>query len=85
MDRIHRLGKYKPGQQYSRLIIAKFERFKDKEFVRQKAPSTLVNESIDVNEHCPMEMENKRKLLYPEVKKKEKKKEDKTQKIKCSL
>ena len=34
-DRIHRLGKFDYDQIYQRPIIAKFEKFKDKDFVRK--------------------------------------------------
>lgn len=42
-DRVHRLGRYDQHRTYSRPIIAKFERYKDKEYVRQTAPNVLVN------------------------------------------
>ena len=56
LDRVHRIGKFRPDQQYPRTIIAKFERYRDKEFVRKKAPLTLVNKPFGVNEHYPIEM-----------------------------
>ena len=34
-DRIHRLGKFGPEQNYPRPIVAKFEKFRDKQFVRK--------------------------------------------------
>ncbi|MEW8563212.1 MAG: hypothetical protein AB2541_13945, partial [Candidatus Thiodiazotropha sp.] len=68
-DRVHRLGYYDPNQIYSRPIVAKFERFKDKEFVRMSAPAPLRGKRFGVNEQYPIEVENKRKLLYPEAKK----------------
>lgn len=39
--RVHRLGAYKAQQPAARPIIAKFERFKDRELVRAAAPRTL--------------------------------------------
>ena len=77
-DRVHRLGMY--NREQSRPIIAKFERFRDKGYVRKQAPSTLVN-----NEHYPVEMENKRKLLYPEVKKARRNAENKVKFVKDRL
>ena len=85
LDRVHRIGRFRPSQQYPRTIIAKFERYRDKELVRRKAPSTLVNKPFGVNEHYPMEMENKRKLLYPEAKKARRNKDNKVRLIKDKL
>ena len=82
-DRVHRLGKFNPEQ--ARPIIAKFERFRDKEFVRKQAPRTLVNKPFGVNEHYPIEMENKRKLLYLEVKKARRNTENKVKFVKDRL
>ena len=85
LDRVHRIGKFRPDQQYPRTIIAKFERYRDKEFVRKKAPLTLVNKPFGVNEHYPIEMENKRKLLYPEAKKARRNRDNKVRLIKDKL
>lgn len=68
-DRVHRLGKFDRLQKYPRPIIAKFERFKDKESVRLAAPRTLNGKNFGVREQFPVEIEEKRKLLYPEAKK----------------
>ena len=69
--RVHRVGVYdknEPG--YSpRPIIAKFERFKDREYIRSEAPKTLRNKPYGVREQFPKVIEDKRKLLYPEMKK----------------
>ena len=40
-DGVHRLGRYDPTEHYPRPIIAKFERFRDRERVRLAAPKTL--------------------------------------------
>ena len=64
-DRVHRLGKFKRGQQYPRPIIAKFTNYKDKEAIRQLAPQTLIGKSFGIREHFPQEIEDKRKILYP--------------------
>ncbi|MEW8089724.1 MAG: hypothetical protein AB2784_08870, partial [Candidatus Thiodiazotropha endolucinida] len=67
-DRVHRLGKFDRNQMYPRHVIAKFERFTDKEFVRQAAPRTLLGKPFGVREQFPPEIEEKRKLIYPEAK-----------------
>ena len=63
-DRVHRLGRYKRGQTYPRPIVAKVTYYKDKEYVRQAAPKTLIGKSISVNEQFPSEIEARRKVLY---------------------
>ena len=67
-DRVHRLGRYDNDRKYPRPIIAKFERFKEKEYVRQTAPDALYGTKYGVREQYPQEIEEKRKLLYPEAK-----------------
>ena len=52
-DRVHRLGRYEFGRKYPRPIIAKFERFKDKEYVRQSAPEALYGTKDGVREQYP--------------------------------
>ena len=64
-DRVHRLGRYDPTKHYPRPIIAKFERFRDRERVRLAAPRTLEGTKYGVREHFPAEIENKRRELYP--------------------
>ena len=64
-DRVHRMGRYN----FPRPKVAKFERYKDKELVRSAAPKMLVGKPYGVYEQLPAEIENKRKLLYPEAKK----------------
>ena len=49
-DRVHRLGKYDSEQKYPRPIVAKFEKFRDKEFIRKSAPATLRRKTFGVNE-----------------------------------
>ena len=68
-DRVHRIGKYNPEQSYPRPIVAKFHNFKDREKVRQAAPTFLKGTKYGVREQFPTEMENTRKLLYPVMKK----------------
>ena len=68
-DRVQRIGKYSPEQTYPRHIVAKFHSFKDWEKVRRAAPYALKGRKYGVREQFPTEIENKRKLLYPVVKK----------------
>ena len=65
-DRVHRLGKYESTK--SRPIIAKFERFRDRERVRLAAPKALQGKDYGVREQFPVEIENKRRVLYPIMK-----------------
>ena len=65
-DRIHRLGRSRRDQYINnRPIVAKFERYKDREFIRQN--SKILNEKrhqYNIREQFPLEIEAKRKLLY---------------------
>ena len=84
-DRVHRLGRVESDRKYPRPIIAKFERFKDKEFVRQSAPDVLYGTKYGVREQYPQEIEEKRKLLYPEAKKARQDKENKVRLVRDRL
>lgn len=90
-DRVHRLGHMKqpqPGQQpRPRPIIAKFERFKDKERVRTAAPAALENTEFGVREQFPPEIENtsKRRLLYPAMRYFKKDKQNKVRLVRDKL
>ena len=68
--RVHRLGAYHRDTQDTnpRPIIAKFEKFKDREFVRSRARETLRGKRFGIREQFPREIEEKRKLLYPVAK-----------------
>ena len=68
-DRIHRLGGIRDRQnlkQYPRPIVAKFEKYSDRENVR-KAGIDLNKKrcGYSIREQFPVEMENRRKQLYP--------------------
>ena len=66
-DRVHRLGSRRINRQNPRPIIAKFERYSDREKVR-KAGIDLNSNPISkykVREQFPKEIEDRRKLLYP--------------------
>ena len=66
--RVHRLGAKDRDNDDPRPIIAKFERFKDREYVRSQAASTLRGKPYGVREQFPKVIEDKRKRLYPEAK-----------------
>lgn len=68
-DRVHRIGPYQPNKDYPRHIVAKFEKFKDREKVRRAAPETLKGKPFGVREQFSKSIEDRRKLLYPELKK----------------
>ena len=76
--RVHRLGYNQRYSDYPRKIVAKFEHFKDRELVRLAAPKTLRGKYHGVREQFPKVVEDKRKLLYPEMKRA---KADKTNKV----
>lgn len=66
--RVHRIGKFERENDTPRPIVAKFERFKDREFVRTTTPKTLKGTPYGVREQFPKVVEDQRKLLYPEMK-----------------
>lgn len=68
LDRVHRLGNPNKTTQNQRPrpIVAKFERFSDREKVRKAG--SILNKSqrnFKVHVHFPREVEDKRKTLYP--------------------
>ena len=67
-DRVHRLGKFDNTRLHPRPIIAKFERFRDRERVRLAAPTALQGKDYGVREQFPPKIENKRRVLYPIMK-----------------
>ena len=84
-DRVHRLGRHDPYKTYPRPIIAKFERYRDKEYVRQAAPDALFNTDYGVREQFPQEIEEKRKLLYPVAKTARQNKENRVRLVRDKL
>ena len=66
-DRVHRLGARKRGRTNPRPIIAKFERYSDREIVRKAGMDLNSNPytKYKVREQFPREIEERRKLLYP--------------------
>lgn len=83
--RVHRLGAYKAQQPDARPIIAKFERFKDRELVRAAAPRTLKGKPYGVREQFPKIIEDRRKQLYPEMKRAKLNKENKVRLVRDKL
>ena len=63
-DRVHRPGAPRNSETEPRPIIAKFERYKDKEYVKMQAPNKLKGKRFGVNEQYPKEVEEVRKTLY---------------------
>lgn len=66
--RVHRIGTRERENGDPRPIVAKFERFKDREYVRSQAPKTLIGKPFGVREQFPKVVEDQRKRLYPEAK-----------------
>ena len=65
--RVHRIGRYERLENTPRPIVAKFERFKDREFVRSAA-QTLKGKPFGVREQFPKVSEDRRKQLHPIMK-----------------
>lgn len=63
--RFHRIGKFSLEYDTPRPIVAKFERYKDREEIRLAAPRTLKGKHFGVREQFPKIVEDKRKTLYP--------------------
>ena len=84
-DKAHRLGARRAGQTFPRAIIAKFERFKDREEVKRLPPKTLIGKPFAVREQFPKEIEDKRKILYGEMKKAKRNLENKVKLVRDKL
>ena len=63
-SRVHRMGARKPGK--PRAIVAKFERFKEREEVKYSA-RVLAGTHFGVNEQVPKEWADRRKKLMPKM------------------
>ena len=65
--RVHRIGAYDKdtAKESPRPIIAKFEKFKDREYVRSRARDTFKGKPFGIREQYPKVIEQKRKALYP--------------------
>ena len=68
-ERVHRMGKWNEFNEYPRKIVAKFTYFKDREYIRTRAAQKLRGSRVWVNEQFPPEIEEKRKKLYPVMRK----------------
>ena len=66
-DRVHRLGRPRHDQSnYPRPIVAKFERYRDRELIREAGRGLNdKNNGYNIREQFPSEIEARRKLLYP--------------------
>lgn len=67
IDRAHRLGRYRPDK--SRPIVVKFNFFQDKVKIKQAAQTELRDTDFRVSEQFPREIQERRRVLYPELKK----------------
>ena len=65
LARAHRMGKVTPGK--TRPIVAKFERYQQRETVRMAGPR-LAGKKYGVSEQIPKEWQEKRKSLLPQFK-----------------
>ena len=88
--RVHRLNYSENQERYNnvnnpRHIVAKFERFKDREYVRHQASKTLRGKPFGVREQFPRVIEEKRRLLYPEMKRARANPENKVRLVKDKL
>ena len=93
-DRVHRLGPIRTQDsdqdeeeeiRNPRPLIAKFERYKDKQYVKMLAPSKLQGKKYGVNEQFPKEIEETRKTLYGEMKKAKRNPENKVRMVRDKL
>ena len=68
--RVHRLGTFDKdsARDNPRPIIAKFERFKDRDYERGLAAETLKGKKFGTREQFPKVIEETRKMLYPVAK-----------------
>ena len=83
--RVHRIGPYERNFDTPRPVVAKFERFKDREEVRSAAPRTLKGKPHGVREQFPKVVEDKRKFLYPEMKRAKHNKQNKVRLVRDKL
>lgn len=83
--RVHRINVPERDDSYPRPIVAKFEHFKAREYVRLQAPKTLRGKPFGVREQFPKVVENRRKLLYPEMKRARANKHNKVRLVKDKL
>ena len=85
--RVHRIGAFDKdtADTYPRPIIASFEKFKDREFIRSLARETLRGRRYGIREQFPRVIEQKRKMLYPVAKEARQNKENKVRLVRDRL
>ena len=85
--RVHRLGIYDKdtAKDNPRQVIAKFERFKDREYVRSLAPETLRGKKFGIREQYSKTVEEKRKSMYPVAKEARKNTDNKVRLVRDKL
>ena len=84
-DRVHRLGKYYDPT-YPRPIVAKFERYTDRETIRKASFELNKHRNgYSVREQFPFEIEQRRKVLYPIMNEYKKNKDNKVVLIRDKL
>ena len=83
--RVHRINIPDKTDDYPNPIVAKFVNFKDREYVRMQAPKTLRGKPFGVREQFPKVIENRRKSLYPEMRKAKQNKQNKVRLVKDKL
>ena len=83
--RVHRINIPDRNDDYPRPIVAKFERSKDREYVRMQALKTLRGKSFGMREQFPNLIENRRKSLYSEMRKARQNKQNKVRLVKKKL
>lgn len=66
-ERVHRMGQKQDQPAYSRMIVAKFCNYKDREIVRKQS-SNLSSTNYYISEQFPKEIVARRKSLIPQLK-----------------
>ncbi|XP_062618873.1 uncharacterized protein LOC134280478 [Saccostrea cucullata] len=64
-ERVHRMGKWNEFNEFPRNIVAKFSFFKDREFIRTRAPQKLSGTRIWVNEQYYRDRRKKERSYIP--------------------
>ncbi|MES9885079.1 MAG: hypothetical protein ABW185_29910 [Sedimenticola sp.] len=69
MENVYRRGRFNPRYRYPRGIVGQFRKRSDRDLVRRAAPDKLKDKPrYSIREIFPIEIENKRKQLYPIMK-----------------
>ena len=67
IERAHRMGRYTAGR--TRPIVVKFNHYPDKVRVKQSAYTAKRDTNYRVSEQFPKEIQERRRILYPEMRK----------------